>query len=380
MIKKFIRNPISILLVTFCVYITVYCIHAFLLKQTVYGDGRYYFSWLHTFVLDHNINCSNEFNKFNIIEPILYTGLPINKYAIGPSLLWSPFYIMTHLLVRGDGYTFPYQFVVGFSTVLYVITGLILLYRLLTVWTKPLIAAYSVSLIAIATHLLFYGAIDTVNSHGVSFFAATVFLTFFFTKKYFFTGAALGLIALIRPQDILYGILLLPFINLKTITNITIGFVLLFFPQLIIWYIFSGNIFVSPYFMGNEYFSFLTPHFISVLFSFKNGLFIYTPMVCIALVGYLYPWGKQHIYKWTTLAVILLSWYLIASWSTWDQGASYSGRMFVGMLPLIALSLSKLLDKLLQRSLTPLLLILIFLIPLGGINSLLIMYFLLTHG
>ncbi|MFH0750006.1 MAG: hypothetical protein V1917_03800 [Candidatus Gottesmanbacteria bacterium] len=326
------------------------------MKKTVYGDGIYYVNWLSTHVI------------------------PNNKYAIGPAILWSPFYLWTHTFLRGDGSSFPYQFIIGLTSVLYVITGLILLYRLLISWTKPIIAAITTALIALATHLLFYGAIDPVNSHGLSFFAAVLFLTFLFQKQILLGGATLGLIALIRPQDAIYGILLFPFLNKKTMLPILIGFLFIFSPQMFIWFTFSGNPFLSPYFTGGEYFSFLTPHLFSVLFSLKNGLFVYTPLFLIAVIGYFLPWGKQQTYKWTSLVVLLLSLYLIASWSTWGQGASYSGRMFIGMLPIITISLSKLLTYFSKKILTPLLMLLIFLIPLSGINYVLILYFLLTHG
>jgi hypothetical protein len=380
MIKRLFGKPIVILLCTFLILISVYCVHAFLLQKTVYGDGRYYVSWLHSIVIDNDINFSNEYIKYNITEPFLPNGLPTNKYSIGPSILWMPFYTWTHLLLRNDGYSFPYQFIIGLSSVFYVITGLILLYRLLITWTKPLIAAMTIALIALATHLLFYGAVDPVNSHGVSFFAATLFLTLLFQKDFTLAGAALGLIALIRPQDAIYGLLFLPFINLKTLFVFLIGFFLIFFPQMFIWFTFSGNPFVSPYFTGGEYFSFLNPHLFTVLFSLENGLFVYTPLIIISLLGYVRSWKKQQVYKWTTLLILFISWYTIASWSTWTQGASYSGRMFVGMLPIVAIALSKLLTHLSQKILTPFFIFLVFLIPLGGINAILILYFLLTHG
>ena len=380
MLQKLLAKPHKILLCTFFVYIIVYCTHASLLKKTVYGDGIFYVSWMHSIVIDHDINFTNEYAYFNVSQPHMTNGRPSNKYAIGPAIVWSPFYLWAHTLIHGDGLSYPYQFVIGITSVLYVITGLILLYRLLITWTKPIIAVTTITLLAIATHLLFYGAIDPVNSHGLSFFAATLFLTLLFQKQLFFASVALGLIALIRPQDAIYSILFLPFLNKKVIPPILIGFLLCFSPQMLIWFASSGNSFISPYFIGGEHFSFLAPHLFTVLWSLENGLLVYTPLILFAIIGYFLPWGKQQIYKRTSLGILLLSWYIVASWSTWDQGASYSGRMFIGMLPIIAIALSKLLTYLSAKIFTPFIMVLIFFIPLGLLNCIFILYFLLTHG
>lgn len=377
--RSIFHKPVFLLLIVFFVYIAVYITHACMLKQTVYGDGAYYFSWLHTIFIDHDINFSNEFIRFNLTQPFTSYGTPINKYAIGPSLLWAPFYLWTHSLFRQDGTTFSYQFAVGLATVLYVITGLILLYRLLLKCTTQHIAAIATILIATATNLLFYGAVDPVNSHGLSFFAATLFLTFLLQNQPFGIGIALALLALIRPQDAIFGLLLIPYIKKKNIAPVLVSFILLFSHQLLVWFVFTGNPFVSPYFAGGEYYTLLSPHIIPVLFSFENGLLLYSPIFIIAGIGFFRAWKKYNAYRYLSLGVLLLSVYLTASWSTWNQGASYSGRMFVGILPLLAFPLASLLERMINKIVTPKLLYMIFVLPLGGINALLILYFLLTH-
>lgn len=377
--RSVFHSPVYLLLIIFLLYIIGYTTHALFLKQTVYGDGAYYFSWLHTIFIDHDIHFSNEFIRFNLTQPFTKSGMPINKYAIGPSLLWAPFYLWTHSIVRGDGYTFPYQFVTGLVTVLYVITGLILLYRLLCTALKPSIAILTTILIAVATNLLFYGAIDTVNSHGLSFFAAVLFLTFLFQRQSFGVGIALALLALVRPQDTVFALLLLPYLQKKNVFPVCISFLLFFSHQFLVWFAFTGNPFISPYFSGGEHYTLLTPHILPVLFSPNNGLLLYTPLFLIASIGYLRAWKKYESYRALSAIVLLVSLYLTASWSSWNQGASYSGRMFVGLLPLLAFPLAHLLTRMTNKIVTDKLLYLIFVLPLGGVNALLILYFLLTH-
>ena len=378
--RSILYKPLTLLLLVCIGYIIVFSAHAYTVKQTVYGDGAYYFSWLHSIFIDHDINFSNEYIRFNLTQPFTESGMPINKYAIGPSLLWAPFYLWTHSIVRGDGYTFPYQFVIGLVTVLYVLTGLLLLYRLLCTSVKPTIAALTIFLIAVATNLLFYGSVDTVNSHGLSFFAAVLFLTFLFQRQSFGIGIALALLALMRPQDMVFALLLLPYLKRNTIIPILSGFVLLFSHQLLVWFAFTGNPFISPYFIGGEHYTFLSPHIIQVLFSLENGLLLYTPLFIIAVIGYGKVWKTYEKYRYLSIAVFLVTLYLTASWSSWDQGASYSGRMFVALLPLIAFPLGNLLSHMTNSIVKLEHLYMIFALPLGGINILLILYFLLTHA
>jgi hypothetical protein len=158
-----------------------------------------------------------------------------------------------------------------------------------------------------------------------------------------------------------------------------LSFLLLFSHQLLVWFAFTGNPFVSPYFAGGEHYTFLSPHLLPVLFSPENGLLLYTPLFLIAAIGYVRPWKTYESYRLPSIAVILVSLYLTASWSSWNQGASYSGRMFIALLPLIAFPLANLLQRMTNKIVTFWNVLLIFAVPLGGMNLLLMLYFLLTH-
>jgi hypothetical protein len=53
--------------------------------------------------------------------------------------------------------------------------------------------------------------------------------------------------------------------------------------QSIIYYLQSGYFFVYSY--GREGFNFLDSHMIDILYSYKKGLFVYTPVTLIAMYG-----------------------------------------------------------------------------------------------
>lgn len=314
-------------------YFAGFFAHAILLGKTVYGDGVYYYAWL--------------------------TALAPSKYAIGPALFWAPSYIMT-----GFGSEFIRQLAVGFTSVSLALVGLLMLWRMLQKQYSQTVSIMTVAAIAGATNLLFYGSVDPVNSHALSFFATVFYLALLLSKRknWFAIGISLGLIGLIRPQDLVYG-LLLP--SLQPL--IVAGFAITFFPQLVAW----GGV-ISPYLTGSEGFDFLHPHFLGVVFNLKNGLFVWTPITILGVVGLVI---KKH-YRY--LAVFVLTLYVTASWSTWWQGASYSARMLTSSLPVLAFGIAHVFSLLEKLGWKQSYYLLAVILPLSGINALGIVYFLIT--
>ncbi|MDP1721963.1 MAG: glycosyltransferase family 39 protein [Candidatus Gottesmanbacteria bacterium] len=363
-------------------YSIIFLSHAVFLRKTVYGDGIFYFSWVRSIVVDHDINFANDYAHFGVTAPITHNNLLGNKHPIGAPLFWLPLYAETHAIIGGSGFELPYQLLVGALSVLAAIAGIILLYRLLTQYFPSTVSLLAVISIAGATNLLFYGAIDTVNSHAISFFAATVFLSFLYSKKAspFLTGCTLGFCALVRPQDAILALLVIPslkrshLLRLKFIILLFLGAFLVFAPQLLAWYTVYGTAWISPYLSGGESFTWWSPNFFNVLFSPVNGLFLWTPITLIALGGFIFWKDTRRVWF---IAVFLLAVIVVGSWSTWWQGASYSGRMFVSILPVLSFGLASFYKKLLIVGLTWQSILLTIIGPLAVINSILIIRFLL---
>lgn len=354
-----------IFLLIFIIYLLGFFSHALFLKKTVYGDGIYYYSWVRSSIIDHDINFANEYSHFGV-------NAPGNKHPLGAPLFWLPWYAQAHTIIDGTGYELPYQLFVGFISVLAAISGLILLYRLLLQSFSKTPSALAAMSIALATNLLFYGSIDPVNSHAISFFAATVFLSFLYSKNVspFLTGCALGLCALVRPQDAVLGLLAFP----KYSKAFFLGVLVTFFPQLLSWYVLYGSLWTSPYLGMGESFARGSPHFFDVLFSPTNGLILWTPMTLIAILGFIF-W-KDSRRSWF-LALFAVEVSIVGSWSIWWQGASYSSRMLVSTLPILAFGLAALYTKLMSIGLRWKSILLAIIGPLTIINILLIIRFLL---
>lgn len=352
MVDKLIRllsKPATCFLFIACVYVTGFLGHGLILKKTVYGDGVFYYSFLRSAIIDCDVSFSNEYREFEVSQPITPNGLPGNKYPIGPSLLWLPSFLsirnaMPH---NSTGYELPLQLAVGATSVMAALAGLVLLYRLLISFFPVKTALITIFATALATNLLFYGSVDPVNSHAPSFFAATVFLSLLLGKQkhWFFIGLWLGIMGIIRPQDQIMGMMAIPFLfpnwkkpfaSVKPAMLLCAEWSIPILFQQTLYIPLYGTAFISPYFFGGEGYDFLHPHILPVLFSVRNGLFFTTPILLISMIGFFLPWKKNNMLKKTSAVVFLLSLYLVSSWSTWTQGASYGGRMFVSLLPLLA--------------------------------------------
>ncbi|NJP05140.1 MAG: hypothetical protein HC837_05685 [Chloroflexaceae bacterium] len=56
--------------------------------QLIGSDGTAYYAYVRSLVMDHDLDLSNEYAYYDFTEyGITPTGLPTNKYPIGPALL-----------------------------------------------------------------------------------------------------------------------------------------------------------------------------------------------------------------------------------------------------------------------------------------------------
>lgn len=375
------KSP-RLLLFVFLIYLLGYFTHAIYLKKTVYGDGIYYYSWLRSAVIDKDNDFTNEYAYFHTAQPLTTHRNPGNKYAIGPALLWLPGFLWLHRLINGDGYTFPYQFFVGMTSVSFAFIGMLLLYRLLNERFSRTISIVSILSLAFATNLFFYGSLDSVNSHALSFFTAVLFLIFLVQVKrnWILIGAILGLVGLMRTQDIVLGFLILPYIKSKELPTFLCGLFLGFLPQFLAWHSLYGTFWISPYLIGTEGFRFQPYYIFDVLFAPTNGLFLWTPITLIGCIGLFIRTNRQRLLYHLFFAVFLMEVLITASWSSWMQGASYSGRMFVSSLPFLTFGVANFYRRLSHYQFGVMQFLLIFVIPLSTINVFLILFFLVTHS
>lgn len=132
------------------------------------------------------------------------------------------------------------------------------------------------------------------------------------------------------------------------------------------------------YTTGNEGFNFFQPHLLGVLFGKSSGLYLWTPITLLGTVGLVTGEHKRIPLRLWMTGVFLLELYFVSSWSTWWQGASYSGRMFVSSLPMLAFGIASVFTWLAKYRWTQAYFLLTVIGPLSVINSVSIIYFLLS--
>ena len=84
----------------------------------------------------------------------------------------------------------------------------------------------------------------------------------------------------------------------------------------------------SGYSVGGEGFSCLSPKFGFVLLSKERGLFVFSPVIILAAAGLLFNARSVPAYVWPAVANSIIQVYLIAAWSSPEQGDSFGSRMW----------------------------------------------------
>lgn len=370
---------------------SIFLLHYYVVGQAVYGDGIYYYAITHSIYFDHDLNTQNQLghhyspksNNSSKEEPLetretlTKTGLASNKYPLGSSLAWlaaiSLSDVSANLLKHfnpsfpNNGYSNIYQISVGLLNILFVSFGLFLLYKFLLKSHSQLSSLLAVSTLIFGSNLLYYGGIDVINSHPLSFLVATVFLIYWSKNKnktyrnWLIIGIIIGILALVRTQDLIFLSLVIfeniflmfrnesPFLVklYKFLLNnllVALGFLISFFPQLIEWRIIFGNFLQNPYISSKEGFNFFSPHLFEIFFSSKVGLFIWTPIYLFCFVGLFLLLKKNRYLSLSGIILLFSQIILISSWSGWSQGESFSIRMLISGLPFLALGLVSFID------------------------------------
>jgi hypothetical protein len=169
----------------------------------------------------------------------------------------------------------------------------------------------------------------------------------------------LGLISLIRPTNtiILIFFLLYGVITGKDLINrlknlaadyrylllMALIVVLVWVPQMIYWKEMTGHWLYFSY-GSDERFFFGDPAIFKGLFSYRKGLFIYTPLLIFAFAGIISLWRKCSPHALPVTLFVPLNIYIIFSWWCWWYGGGFGQRAFIDSYALMAVSAAALLS------------------------------------
>lgn len=343
--------------------------------QVLVSDSKAYYAYLPAIVL----NGDNTFAYVRDLPKekqgqIWYSwtadGKPYIKMAVGTAICQAPAFLIAHIIaLAGDwqpnGYSSPYYLAILLNALLFAIWSLFLIKSILRRWFDDHVSAIVLLLFAFATNLSFYVTWHASYSHVYSFWAVAAFiystLKWYDSPKWRTTiqiGLLAGLLVLIRPTNILmlaffplWGLLNKENMNMRwqlflkehqKLLVITLLALLVFSVQLFYWKWSVDRWWFYSY--GDEGFFWGNPHLLEVLFSYRKGWLLYTPVMILSIVGLLFLYRRVPKAKWAIPLLFLLHLYIISSWQAWWYGDSFSQRGMVDIYPLLALPLAALIQ------------------------------------
>lgn len=294
----------------------------------------------------------------------------VNKYYVGTAVLMLPFFLLSCVAAwllgfPVDGYSEPFHIGIMCGALIYVGIGMYLLSKYLeSRGTSRLLSLFVAISLLFGTSLFHYSISEPAMSHAYSF---SLFCGFIFwvdrwvktgTRGAFILSAIVfGLIVLVRPANglVLFSV---PFIaggltplknrllsSDKIISTLLLGVVVvlgILSMQVVMYLAQVGKPLIWSY--KNEGFDFLSPEIRNVLFSYRKGLFVYTPLAALASIGIVWMVIKRKIGSGWLVGFLALTVYVISSWWNWYYGGSLGMRALIEYLPFFGIGLAFLLQ------------------------------------
>lgn len=352
-----------------------------LMRPFVHGqDPVGYYSWLRSAICDYDLNVANEFEYFRAelggsTRDFLFTtptGYRHNQWSAGPALLWSPFFIVAHIVVvvanglgapiSPDGYGIAYEFAASLGSSLYGLLAVVMTYRMARHMFGMFVATLTTWTVWFASPLIFYMLSNPLMSHACDTFAVTLVLYIWWTRQdanhFFrnglFVGMAIGLATWIRTQNapmlmapslLLAGDIVLALrrqqyeqIRSRILYGfaMVLGFLCFFIPLMIFWKIIFGAWIANTYATTTSVYSldWSAPYLLSIFFSSDRGMFVWTPITLVSLIGLW--WFRKHHAQLTIFVVVifLIQLYIISCWFFWAGAVSFGPRFWTNMFAL----------------------------------------------
>jgi hypothetical protein len=346
------------------------------------GDGQGYYSYLPAIFIYHDLNFgfydsigTKYFGATKYDYRSSYKGKTINKYFCGPSMAMLPFFGVAQLITLAspqpaDGFSKYYTIFVQIACITWQIIGLIYLQKLLRLYTKTEnLISFALIAIVFGTNIFYYNISEPGMSHIYSFTFITMFT--YYAKQFIthqknsyilYCLTLLGMIILLRPINILI-LFAIPFLSdspvalsknfnelVKRRCFYFSGIILLLLIvsiQLALYKASAGSFWIDSY--SVESFDFSKINVINFLFSYKKGMFIYTPLLLVSLLGFVHLWKKNRFVFFSFAGFIALLIYILSSWWQWFYGGSFSCRVMIEYYAFFAILLVNAL-QLLEKS------------------------------
>jgi hypothetical protein len=368
-IRELNKPSIVFLIATFCfVLITMDFWRSWHKWQNNFSwDVANYYSYLPAYV---NNNGSFEFSNPEFIDDYLprYPGdsLHIPKTTCGLAMMYSPFYALGYKIAYNqkdplDGFSEAFATTLHWGTILYALLGLLLLRNFLVKFFSEKVTTITLFILFFGTILFYYSLAQPEAPHSNLFFLFSAFLLVNYhwhikqgLGRSILLGLLIGLIALIRPTDIMVVFLsifwpvngvsgvkekfLFLMRHYKHILVMILCAFLVWLPQMLFWKARTGHFLYFSY--PGERFFWGDPQIINVLFSYRKGLLLYTPLIGLAFAGFFMKYKELKLINRVTAGMLLLNLYLVSCWWDWFFGGCFGARAFVQHFAYLAIPLA----------------------------------------
>jgi hypothetical protein len=340
------------------------------------SDGRGYFAQVRSLIIDRDLDFTNDIEHFG-------ARARDATFPLGTALMWAPFFLFAHVWLgvfnlfgaeySRDGFWNPYQRAVGVGTFIYGFAALLMIcgaLRRLFDRSSTLVAALTILL---ATPVVWYLAVDSSMSHGVSLFAVTAFLLVWFAtgeerrgRDWLALTALSALMTGIRPQNLLF----LTALGTEALHVVRVDWrihrdpvrvlrraapyglpcaaALVIFAFVAVPVSEEGD---DSYVLQQDLFS--RVRVADVLFSPRHGLISSSPALLFALLGVPLLYSRERTLALGLLASVLAQIVLNGTSAAWAGGAAFGARRFVECALPFAFGLAAAVDLARRRPLAP---------------------------
>jgi hypothetical protein len=357
----------------------------------VRGDGVGYYAFARSTLIEHRLDFAKDWAAANesfrlgridahgqiVPEEYTSTGHLNNHFAVGPALLWAPFLVSADVgiiafdklggRIARDGFSRPYLTAMAFGTAVYGFLAVFLSFRLARNYVREEWAFLAALGIWFGSSLPVYMYFNPSWSHAHSAFTVALFVWYWARTRtgrtrtqYLILGAIAGLMVDVYYLNAI--VLVLPLLEVATnywkrrgperiaappllagTLWMLIAAFLAFLPTLVTKKILYGSIYNFGY---TERWYWLSPALVKVGFSSEHGLFTWTPVVLLAVVGLIPLCKHDREFALYALAVVAIYWYAVGCYQDWSGLSSFGARFFVSLTVLFVTGLAVLFEAL----------------------------------
>lgn len=314
------RALLGLVLVVFTWMYAQHPVGRFTRGGLIHGDGVYYYAYARSLLRDGDVDFRNDYALLGNphARPVTATGLPENRFTIGPAVLWAPSFLVAEGVMRvgaaagarvgpTDGSAPLQQRITLYASVLWGLAAIVLSALLARRFVSARLAGLAALAILLASPLPWYMLYQPSWPHAASAFAVAAFVYTWHsglmtrgTRGWIALGLLAGLMALVRPQNVVFT--LLPAYELgarlarsrgrggerpRAVILGALAFaaalVLAFSPQMLAWWSLFGAPLTIP--QGADFMRWGESRWAATLFSSRAGLFAWTPIVYVAIFG-----------------------------------------------------------------------------------------------